>query len=341
MKYKSSLFSFLLLGITAAVAQVSSHAPTVFKQAPAQNLVKPVPAADKPVARVNGAILTDADLVREEYAIFPYARQHNGIPKEFEKQIRDGALKMIVFEELAYQEAQRRKLTISAAKLQRAEADFRKQFPTPEAYKTFLESDFHGSHQLLLDKISRSLLIEAFLKTEVEGKSVVSSAEVRAFYDKNPTRFHHPETFTFQTISILPPASATGEQLKEARTRAENALKQAKATKTAEGFGLLAEKISDDDYRVMMGQHKPMPADQLAPQVVKALTSMHPNDMSGLIQVEQAFTIVRLQVHAPAGQTPFAEVRAQLQKELQQTKTNQIRAGLDQRLRKNAKIDEL
>ena len=30
----------------------------------------------KPVARVNGSVLTDADLVREEYAIFPYARQH-------------------------------------------------------------------------------------------------------------------------------------------------------------------------------------------------------------------------------------------------------------------------
>ena len=46
--------------------------------------VKPAPAVDKPVARVNGSILTDADLVREEYAIFPYARQHNGIPKDFE-----------------------------------------------------------------------------------------------------------------------------------------------------------------------------------------------------------------------------------------------------------------
>jgi peptidyl-prolyl cis-trans isomerase SurA len=341
MKYTISIVGFLLLGIGAAHAQVSSHAPTVFKQAPAQNVVKPAPAADKPVARVNGAILTDADLVREEYAIFPYARQHNGIPKEFEKQIRDGAMKMIVFEELAYQEAQHRKLTVSTAKLQRAETDFRKQFATPEEYSTFLQTDFHGSRDLLLEKIRRSLMIEAFLKAEVEAKSAVSPAEVRAFYDKNPMRFHRPEAFTFQTITILPPAKATAEQLKEARTRAENALRQAKATKTAEEFGLLAEKISDDDYRVMMGQHKPLPVDQLAPQVLKAFNSMHPNDMSGLIQVEQAYTIVRLQAHTPAGQTPFVEVKAQLQKELQQTKTNQIRSALDQRLRKDAKIDEL
>ena len=52
-------------------------------------------ASVKPVARVNGSILTDADLLREEYAIFPYARQHGGIPKDLAPQIRDGAMKMM------------------------------------------------------------------------------------------------------------------------------------------------------------------------------------------------------------------------------------------------------
>ena len=343
MRYKTFILPFLFLGIGAAMAQVSSHAPTVFTNTPAQSAAKPAQstATNKPVARVNSAVLTDADLVREEYAIFPYAKQHNGIPKEFEKQIRDGALKMIIFEELVYQEALREKVTVPAVKLQHAEAEFRKQFATPEQYNAFLQSDFNGSHQLLQQKIQRSLLIEAYLKTTVDDKSVISTAEVRAFYDKNPARFHHPETFTFQTISILPPANATAPQLKEARTRAEGALRQAKATKTAEQFGLLAEKISDDDYRVMMGQHKPLPVDEMAPQVVKALQAMHPNDMSDLIQVEQAYTIVRLQAHTPAGQAKFEEVKAQLQKELQEKKRNQLRASIDQKLRKNAKVDEL
>jgi len=58
--------------------------------------------------------------------------QHNGLPKEMAPQIRDGAMKMIVFEELVYQEAQRRKLTVSSAKMAQAEKDFRKQFATPK-----------------------------------------------------------------------------------------------------------------------------------------------------------------------------------------------------------------
>ena len=80
----------LLLGRLAA-RQVASHAPTVAPK-PASVLRRcPPPSA---VARVNGAVLTDRDLVREMFAIFPYAKQHGGnVPKELEPrhpQGRDG-----------------------------------------------------------------------------------------------------------------------------------------------------------------------------------------------------------------------------------------------------------
>ncbi len=336
MKFRFSICGVLLLDMMAAGAQVASHAPTVFPQAPAQTQSAP---AGKPVVRINGTVLTEGDLQREEYAIFPYARQHGGMPKEMEPQIRDGALKMMIFEELVYQEAQRRKMTIAPAKLQTAEAQFRKQFPTPEQFNAFLLSDFHGSHPLLTEKIRRSLLIDALLKIEVDSKSTVTPAEVRAYYDKNPARFEHPETITFQSISILPPNNATPAQLKEARARADKALPQAKAAKTSEQFGLLAEKISDDDYRVMMGQHKPVPASDLPPQVKAALATMKLGDISGLIQIDQAYTILHLQEHAPSGITKFAEVQEKLSKELHDTKTNQLRSALGQKLKKDARIE--
>jgi len=337
MKSRIAACGFFLVALVSGGAQVASHAPTPVQQAPVEGMA----AASKPVARVNGSVLTSADLMREELAIFPYARQHNGIPKEFAPQIREGALKMIIFEELVYQEALRRRMTVSPVKLQRAKADFRKQFSNPDEFNALMQSEFHGSEAQLEEKIRRSLLIEAFLKAEVETKSLVSPAEIRAFYDKNPARFLHPESFTFQTISVLPPPNATADQLKQGRTRADQALRQAQATKTAEEFGLLAEKISDDDYRVMMGQHKPVPADQLAPQVVKALLAMKAGEVSNVIQIEQAYTIVRLQEHTAAGEARFQDVEPQLKKELEKNKKEQLRAELDKRLRQSAKIEEL
>jgi peptidyl-prolyl cis-trans isomerase C len=345
MKGQLSISAILLLSAAAAGAQVASHTPTVFKDVPPTSAAA-VPQArvqmpsGQIVVRVNGSVLTDADLLREEYSIFPYGRQHNGIPKDLAPQIREGAMKMMIFEELVYQEAERRNMTIPAARMQRAEMYFRKQFATPEEFNALMQGEFKGSQQLLREKIRRSLLIEAFLKSEVESKSEVTLAEVRQYYEKNPTRFEHPESYTFQTISVLPPANATANQLKEGRTRAEQALRQAKATKTVDDFGLLAEKISDDDYRVMMGQHKPMAVDELAPQVLKALAVMKPGDVSDVIQIEQAYTIVRLQQHAPAGKESFEHLRAQLEKELVLKKSNQLRAALDSQLREKAKIEQ-
>ena len=335
----AAILTLMIAMVATGYTQVASHAPTLGFKPQTSSFAQPT---NKPVARVNGTVLTDRDLLREEYTIFPYARQHNGsVPKEMEPQIRQGAMQMIIFEELVYQDASRRKLTVPPAKLQTAEADFRKQFSDPEEYQQLLREEFQGSRELLQQKIRRSLLIEESLKSEVDDKSAVSLAETRAYYEKNISRYQYPESFAIQTISILPPQKPTPDQLKEMRKRADDALRQAQATKDAEGFGLLAEKISDDDYRVMMGNHKAVPRNQLAPQVVTALLALKDGQITGLIQLDQAYTIVRLNKHILAGTFKFADVKDSLRKELKEKKTNQLRAALDKRLRQNAKIETL
>jgi parvulin-like peptidyl-prolyl isomerase len=343
MKYQASICTVLLVALSAASAQIASHAPTAVanttaRQAPASQ----VPAqqvSDKPVARVNGAVLTDRDLLREMYAIFPYAQQHNGFPKAQEAAIRQGALEMIIFEELVYQEAVRRKLTVAPGKLNRAEAEFRKQFKSPDQYQEYMQVEMHGSAQQLRQQIKRSLLIEQLLKSDVEDRSGVSLAEVKAYYDKNPAKYTQPESFSFQSISVMPPLKPTAAQAKEAQKTAEDALRQAKATKTYQDFGLLAEKISQDDFRVNMGDHKVIGRDKLPPQIVKAFAAMQPGQVSGLIQIESAYTIVRLNAHTVAKKKSLEEVKSELKTELQKSKYEKLRSGLAKQLRAKAKIE--
>jgi parvulin-like peptidyl-prolyl isomerase len=334
--------AILVLLAATTSAQIASHAmqpPTEGALPPAR--VTTLQVTGKTVARVNGAVLTDQDLVREMFAIFPYAKQHNGFPEKLEPQIRKGALDMIVFEELVYQEAKRRKMTISADRLAREEREFRKQFPNAEVYQQFLKEELKGSRQLLREKIRRSLLIEALLNAEVFDRSMVSAAEAKAIYDKNPKKFAREERFHIQTISILPPANGGADVTKEARRRAQDAAQQARATKTYQDFGLLAEKISDDDYRVNMGDHKLTGRDQLPPEVVKAALAMKPGEVSELIQLGTAFTIIRLVAHTPAGTIPYAEVKSQLQSETQKERVEKLRAALGKKLRQGAKIETL
>jgi parvulin-like peptidyl-prolyl isomerase len=304
------------------------------------------------VARVNGAVLTDRDLLREMYTIFPYAKQHNGgFPQAMEGGIRQGALKMIEFEELVYQEAKRRQMTITPQRVAASEKQFRQRFDSEQQYELFLQTEAGGSEQVLRAKIKRSLLIEQLLKEEVSDKSAVSVAEAKAFYENNPERFRLPESYRLQTISILPPraphakqpngAAATPEQLKQMRARAQEALKQAKATKSYEEFGLLAEKISDDDYRVMMGDHRTVKTAEMPPQVLAVVSKMQPGQVSDLIEADGVLTIVRLNAHNPSRMQKFTEVQEALRAQMQSNKTEKLRHELDARLRKNAKIEEL
>jgi peptidyl-prolyl cis-trans isomerase D len=196
-----------------------------------------------------------------------------------------------------------------------------------------------GSEQNLRDQIKRSILIDQVLRSDVEAKSAVTTAEVQAYYVKNAAKYAQPESYSFQSISVVPPLKPTPEQAKNAKKKAEDALQKAKTTKSYQDFGLLAESISEDDFRVNMGDHKITPREKLPPQIVKAFQSMQAGQVSGLIQIETAYTIVRLNAHNPARKQPFAEVKNDLKTELQKSKYEKLRSSLAKQLRAKAKVE--
>jgi parvulin-like peptidyl-prolyl isomerase len=345
MKHQFTIGALVLAMVSGTSAQqlATSHKPAVAApQAPQLASAPAIAQAPfQPVARVNGAVLTNRDLLREMFTLFPYARLHNGFPKEQEPEIRRGALQMIVFEELVYQEAARQGMTIAPERVSREEKKFRRGFKDQTEFSDYLKVDMDGSEAKLRQQIKRSLLIEAMLKHEVENKSVVTLNEARLYYTKNPKLYEHGELFTIQTISIIPPANANPETVKDAGSRAESILQQAKATKNYAEFGLLAEKNSDDDYHVNMGDRKAVAAEKLPPEIVKVLHGMKPGEVSGVIKLGTAYTILRLNAYAPPGKTKFETVRVELTAKLQKEKYEKLRVALGNQLRKNAKVEEL
>jgi len=353
MRYKIQIMALVMMAAMSASAQmVASHTPTPAAATPmsfpeASKSVKSgadassLMVTDKPVVKVNGVALTDRDLLREMFSLFPYAKQHGGFPKTMEKQIRQGAMQMIIFEELVYQEALKKKMTIAPTRVAREERNFKTQFHSQEEFNAYLKTELNGSEAKLKQQIKRSLLIEAMLKQEVGDKSVVTLAEARSFYEKNPKAFERGESFAIQTISIIPPDKTTVQEQEEARKRAEGILQQAKATKNYEDFGLLAEKVSEDDFRVNMGDRHKMAADKLPPEVVKVAEKMKVGEVSGLIPLGTAWTIIRLNDRIPAGKATFAAVKTTLMSDMQKRKYEQLRVALDKKLHEGAQIEEI
>ncbi len=354
MKSQIKIAVALLLTVASASAQqmMASHSSTgtaapsssfpaaakaVNSSADASSLI----VTGKPVVKVNDAVLTDRDLLREMFALFPYAKQHGGFPKKAEAEIRQGAMQMIIFEELVYQEALRQKVVIAPARITREENNFKGQFGSKAEFDEYLKTELGGSEAKLRQGIKRSLLIDAMLKREVDAKAGVTLAEARSYYAKNPKAFEHGETFTIQTISIIPAEQASAQVVADARKRAEAILVQAKATKNYGQFGLLAEKVSEDDFRVNMGDRHVMKSENLPPEVVKVAQKMKTGEVSGLIALGTAWTIVRVNAHTPPGMAPFAEIKAKLMENLQKQKYEHLRVALDKKLHQNAQIQEL
>ena len=333
--------ALVALAVSCGAQIVASHAPTAVNPPAAAAQKAPALTPGKPVVRVNGAVLTDRDLMREIQAIFPYSKMHNGVPKGMESEMRQGALDMMIFDELVYQEALHRKMTVSPERMRHAEEQFRKQFASEQELEQVLQVEVHGSRQLMREKIRRSILIEDLLKSDVADKSKVTPAEVHAYYAANAKKFQHPEMFSLQTISIIPPANANPDVVKEARQRAEDAVKQAKATKSYQEFGLLAEKVSDDDWHVNMGDRKQVEKEKLPPPVVAAAETMKAGQVSDLISLGPNYTLFRLNEHVAAGVTPYEELKAKLAADLQKDKNERLRGDLNKRLRRTAKIEIL
>ena len=335
-------FSLLLLVVTLpAQAQVASHAPTTMSTSAPSASVATV-SAPKPIVRVNGAVLTDRDLLREMFNVFPYAKQHGGgFPKDSEPQIRKTALKNIEFEELAYQDALKKGMTVSAEKLSKAMKDFRKQFETEADYQEFLKVENRGSEQDLRKSIRRAILIDRYLKTEIENKARMTDAQVRAIYDKNPDHFRKPDSVWLQTITIAYGQTPAPAEKQGARKKAEDALKQAKTTKDFESFGLLAEKVSMDDWHVMMGDHKWLHRGRMPEAVEKVVFALKAGQISDIIDTGDSFCIARVNGREDAHLVPFDQVKDRVKKDTEGDRAKDLRAALEKSLLANAQIQEL
>jgi hypothetical protein len=177
MKYRFLISALIFIPLSTAVAQMASHAPTaVAKKLTTAPAATKAPADPKtPVARVNGTVLTEMDLMRELFTIFPYAAQHDGIPKSMEPEMRKGALAMIEFEELVYQEALRRKLPVSAETLKVAESKMRGRFTTQQEFDQFVQVQFGTRADSRINEINRSVAASSGAEL-VDAEEIFSQA---------------------------------------------------------------------------------------------------------------------------------------------------------------------
>ncbi|MFB3814940.1 MAG: peptidyl-prolyl cis-trans isomerase [Terriglobales bacterium] len=290
------------------------------------------------VARVNGAPLFERDLQVQVKALFPYYSVHGGqVPVTAQAEIRQKALDRLVLEELVYQEAKRRGVKVSPAQVNGRIAAARNKAASAQDFRRSIIATY-GSEREFRRYAERALLIETLWEREVSRASQPSAADLLKTYREHRRDYTLPEAVKLQTISFQVAEKASAAEREQVRKRAEEVLRLVKATSSAESFGALAAKHSQDDWRVMNGDHGWVHRGTVEASLESAF-AMRPGQVSDIVTTSFGFHILRVNDYRPARQLSFAEARATIRKALQKERETQLRQRFEQQLRREAKVE--
>jgi peptidyl-prolyl cis-trans isomerase C len=336
---KSTMMRFALVAVMCGgITANAQNVPLVSAHRPATSAS---PAVEPLVARVNGAGLSQKDLQHEMQNQFPYSEVHKGrVPGQYTADVRQKALQQIIFDELVHQEALRRKLTVSTIIFADISKQARSRFPSKPEYEAYAAQEY-GSTRGFEKQLRRGILIALLVDREITQKGRMTDAQVRQFYTANKMRFQKPESAWVQSISFNFPEKGTPAQRAQARQRAESILPKAKATKSFEEFGQLAEKYSEDDWRIMMGDHRWLHRGRLPAAVENAAFGLKKGETSEIIETSEAYVIVRVNGKQAPTQIPYSQVSKSLREDLEKAKLLDRRTQFEQQLRSRYKVEEL
>jgi peptidyl-prolyl cis-trans isomerase C len=302
----------------AAPAQAPNALPGA--TAPA---VKPVPAQLPDVlARVNGEPVTRAEFERLiKNAEAQFGRQ---VPPEQRDQVYRSMLDRLVTLHVLEQEVKARNITVTDQEADPQIAQLKKQFPTEEEFKKAL-----ASRGMTIDELKKELAIQKMVEQAVKPQIKIDEAQVKDFYDKNPAQFQQPESYRASHILIRLEPNATDAQKKEARATIEAVQKQLQG---GADFATLAKEKSQDGSASNGGDLNFFRKGQMVEPFQKAVESLKVGEVSGIVETQFGYHIIKLTDKQPARTVPLAEVSTRigefLTRRAQQEKANEYVQGL-------------
>jgi len=296
----------------------------------------PAGAFPKPVAKVNGAVLIEADLEQALNEIMPAGVFHGGFSSEKRAKYRPEAFEKMIDKELYYQEAVKIGLKIDEEIIKAEREKTIKRLGGEKKFKVALKNADLTDEQYL-EKLQKKHLVKRLIVLEVKDKARTSDEEVKAYYEANKKKFMRPEArrLVHILISVKPEASAEERKLKKAR--AQEVIDKIKA---GQDISAVAWEYSDGPYRVKGGDMGLVHRGRLSPTFEKEVFQLEPGRLSGIIETIYGYHVVRVEEVKPQEQMRLEDVYQSIEKELTEKKEKELQEALTARLREHAQIEK-
>lgn len=274
---------------------------------------KPMPAVIPPVlARVNGEAIEKWEFDNAVKGV--EARAGAPVPSEKRDEVLRGVLDQLVAFHLLAQESRARKIEVADADVDRQVTQIKGGFPSEEAFNQGLAQQGMTIEQLKSQTRAR-MQVAKVIESEVASKVSVQDAEVDAFYKQNTDRFKQNESVHASHILIGLPQNATPAQKAAARASAQNALRKIRG---GADFAAIAKESSNDSSAQNGGDLGFVPRGQTVPAFEDAAFKLAPGAVSGVVETQFGFHIIKVHEKRAARTAPFAEVSGQIKEFLTQ-----------------------
>lgn len=289
----------------------------------------------KPVVKVNDEVLTEVDLQNALSTMFPAGMFHGGVSQEKKIKYRDEAVGRMIEEELLYQDAAAKGYKADKKLVADIKAAAIKRFGGKSNFKERLK-EAGVSEKKYEAKIGRPYVIEKFIKNEIESKAVVTEQEIKVYYEENKANFMKPESRRLSHILVKVEPSASEDDRRQKRARAEEVLAK---LKNNEDFAKLAWDYSDDPYRVKGGDMGFAHKGSIDPDLEKEVWKLPSGALSGIIETIHGYHVVRVEDIKVAEQLELKDVAQKIELNIKNKKVKKLKESLISELKAKAKIE--
>jgi peptidyl-prolyl cis-trans isomerase C len=186
----------------------------------------------------------------------------------------------------------------------------RSNAPSPQAFEESIRARTGMTLEQMRGHAVEEQLCKSILMREVTNGITITPAEIKKFYDDNPTNFDIPDQVRVMHILLLTtdpvtkepvPAEKKKEKLKLAKELQQRAEK-------GENFDALAKEYSQDPgVKVNGGEYTFAKNGKMVPEFEAAAFSMKVNQISEPVETQYGYHIIKLLEKIPASRETFTK----------------------------------
>jgi len=275
----------------------------------------------KVVAKVGGKSITMQDIQRQEAMLmqqlqgYADSAQVASMKATIQKQAFDNAINRILLEgALAKAGAKADKKTLG----ERMDY-FRKNFVSDEAYNADLAKRGMTADQFRRE-IEIGILAEELFNKRTASIKPVSEQDVRAFYENNEERFVQPERVKASHILLTVNKDDSDAIRAQKKAEAQRILGE---LKKGADFAEMARKFSDCPSKQQGGDLGYFERGRMVPEFEKVAYGLKTGQMSGIVETQFGYHIIKTTEHTAASTAPFDEAKQNIMQYLTEQKKQQ------------------